>query len=345
MAPTPDVMEDVLQKLVALNYPRAYVPAQSLLYAGLERYTLLEWLFFKLLGDKSPFAEQDRVGVVAAQDEELVKIQYLAGIAKFLGLTSGLDTEAIQGKGSYESRADSLQSLVELVEASLFADNSEWSGDYQLAKDVQLLDAIAERQNYVLSEECRLFPADVPVDSQSAVPQLQDLEARLAEHLEQAARLQELILAGKQSYDPNEDHREAEAELRSQLQTFLETARVFDNIYGKEIRPWTHMMEVPQLHGLGPAANHVLESYKQLLKLLRSLKSHREAYSSVVEADDTGDERLSLGKLVADCEEALTFLNYGLSVLGDAHSRTREGLVGTQERVEEKVQEWGYATP
>ncbi|CAN6697675.1 unnamed protein product [Malus baccata var. baccata] len=34
----------------------------------------------------------------------------------------------------------------------------------------------------------------------------------------------------------------------------------------EEIRPWTHMMEVPQLHGFGPAANRLLEAYKMLLK-------------------------------------------------------------------------------
>ncbi|KAM5551062.1 hypothetical protein ABKV19_027438 [Rosa sericea] len=37
-------------------------------------------------------------------------------------------------------------------------------------------------------------------------------------------------------------------------------------IYTKEIRPWTHMMEVPQLHGFGPAANRLLAAYKMLLK-------------------------------------------------------------------------------
>lgn len=35
----------------------------------------------------------------------------------------------------------------------------------------------------------------------------------------------------------------------------------------QEIRPWTHMMEVPQLHGFGPAANRLLEAYKMLLKV------------------------------------------------------------------------------
>jgi hypothetical protein len=35
----------------------------------------------------------------------------------------------------------------------------------------------------------------------------------------------------------------------------------------QEIRPWTHMMDVPQLHGLGPAANRLLDSYGQLLKV------------------------------------------------------------------------------
>ena len=40
-------MEDIQGKLGMLNYPRANAPAQSLLFAGMERYALLEWLFFK----------------------------------------------------------------------------------------------------------------------------------------------------------------------------------------------------------------------------------------------------------------------------------------------------------
>lgn len=42
-------MEEVQRKLAVLSYPRANAPAQSLLYAGMERYALLEWLFFKSL--------------------------------------------------------------------------------------------------------------------------------------------------------------------------------------------------------------------------------------------------------------------------------------------------------
>lgn len=30
---------------------------------------------------------------------------------------------------------------------------------------------------------------------------------------------------------------------------------------------WTHMMEVPQLHGFGPASNRLLEAYQMLLKV------------------------------------------------------------------------------
>lgn len=40
-------MEEIQGKLGMLNYPRANAPAQSLLFAGMERYALLEWLFFK----------------------------------------------------------------------------------------------------------------------------------------------------------------------------------------------------------------------------------------------------------------------------------------------------------
>lgn len=42
-------MEEIQRKLALLNYPRANAPAQSLLFAGVERYALLEWLFFKYL--------------------------------------------------------------------------------------------------------------------------------------------------------------------------------------------------------------------------------------------------------------------------------------------------------
>ncbi|THG05245.1 hypothetical protein TEA_026872 [Camellia sinensis var. sinensis] len=67
-------------------------------------------------------------------------------------------------------------------------------------------------------------------------------------------------------YNPDEDYVEVEAKLWGHLESFLETARSFNMIYTKEIRPWTHMMEVPLLHGFGPAANRLLEAYKTLLK-------------------------------------------------------------------------------
>jgi hypothetical protein len=40
-----------------------------------------------------------------------------------------------------------------------------FSVDEQVAKDIQLLDAIAEKQAQIFSEECKLFPADVQIQS------------------------------------------------------------------------------------------------------------------------------------------------------------------------------------
>jgi hypothetical protein len=45
----------------------------------------------------------------------------------------------------------------------------ECSVDDQVAKDIVLVDAIAEKQAQVFSDECKLFPADVQIMSNSPV--------------------------------------------------------------------------------------------------------------------------------------------------------------------------------
>ncbi|KAH6554707.1 hypothetical protein KP509_1Z313200 [Ceratopteris richardii] len=165
-------------------------------------------------------------------------------------------------------------------------------------------------------------------------PALSDLENKLSENMKQLTSLQQFVneLAAKQSYNPNEDHTAAESELQKQLDIFLETVKTFNAIYTKEICPWTHMMELPQLHGLGPAANRLLESYKLLLKLLRSLRNLRDSYAAVatgsdmVSEDGAAGDSSSVAKLISECEDGLVQLNHDLSVISASRSRQLGGL-------------------
>ncbi|KAG5540085.1 hypothetical protein RHGRI_020351 [Rhododendron griersonianum] len=314
-------MEEIQKKLAMLNYPRANAPAQSLLFAGMERYALLEWLFFKLLGDKSPFSQQNLQGDGMDRDEETARIQYLAEIAKFLGITTTIEIEAIQGRGSYEDRTEMLQVIVDLVEASIYADNPEWSVDEQVTRDIQLIDAISERQAQIFSEECKLFPADVQIQSiypmfstsfgvirlpsMGIWPAISDLEKQLTEQSNRFLNLQEMVgdLASKISdgcgcdqfvfshaYNPDEDYAEVEAKLRDHLESFLETARSFNTIY---------------------------------TKFLGNLRNLRDAHAAVAvgSSETIAGEPSSVARIISECESALTFLNRDLGILSASIAR------------------------
>jgi hypothetical protein len=129
-------------------------------------------------------------------------------------------------------------------------------------------------------------------------------------------------LASKHAYNPDEEYTEVESQLRAHLESFLETARTFNMIYTKEIRPWTHMMEVPQLHGFGPAANRLLEAYKMLLKFLGNLQNLRDSHAALAfGSSETSGGPSSVSRIISECESEMTVINRDLGILSASIAR------------------------
>nr|XP_034912380.1 AUGMIN subunit 7-like [Populus alba] len=158
-------------------------------------------------------------------------------------------------------------------------------------------------------------------------PDVSELETKLAEQSKILQSLQQKIddLASKHAYNPDEEYSEVESHLRAHLESFLETARSFNVIYTKEIRPWTHIMEVPQLHGFGPAANRLLKAYKMLWKFLGNLRNLRDSHAALAvgSSETKAGEPSSVTRIISECESALTFLNRDLGILSASISREK----------------------
>ncbi|KAF9617908.1 hypothetical protein IFM89_039127 [Coptis chinensis] len=88
------------------------------------------------------------------------------------------------------------------------------------------------------------------------------------------------------------------------------------------------MMEVPQLHGFGPAANCLLEAYKMLLKFLWTLRNIRDSHAaeSAGSSKLTKDKPSSITKIITECESVLTYLNRDLSILSASVARERDSV-------------------
>ncbi|KAH0860614.1 hypothetical protein HID58_088875 [Brassica napus] len=83
------------------------------------------------------------------------------------------------------------------------------------------------------------------------------------------------------------------------------------------------MMEVPQLHGFGPAANRLLEAYNMLLKFLGNLKNLRDSHAalSIGSSGTVAGEPSSVTRIVSECEAALTVIHRDLGILSASIAR------------------------
>ncbi|GAQ87294.1 nuclear matrix protein 1 [Klebsormidium nitens] len=323
-------MAQLATELSRLQCPVPIVSPQMLLYPGQTRYATLEWLFGSLLGEKSPFA----FGQADSQDEQS-RIQRLADAAHFLQFCQSADVELVQGSGSISDRVGFLRQLVECVDAVRNPVKQTWSLDEQTDQDMQLLESICEQRQQVFSEDCQLFPRDVPCSD----PQLPDealLESKLREHQEELTRVQEMLqlLVRQESVEePGGDRAEASKELQGMLDKFLESAEAFDSIYKRIIEHWAKAVKKPELYTFGADSHHILGAYttfKQLCTALHKIRSASrvltDEHLSTTSNETRGTSRnlallqTGLQPFIETYEEAIVAIDDGLRVLQSARS-------------------------
>ncbi|CAA2960969.1 AUGMIN subunit 7 [Olea europaea subsp. europaea] len=193
------------------------------------------------------------------------------------------------------------------MEASIYVDNPEWSVDEEVAGDIQLIDAVAEKEAHIFIEECKLFPADVQIQSIYPLPDVSDLEKQLSDQSNRLLSLQELVddLASKMRITRNLKHN-----CRNIWKLFLKLQDLLTQFTPRKSVPG-HVMEEPHLHGFGPSANRLLEAYKTLLKFLGNLKNLQDSHAAVA----AGSSETVAAKPSTECGSALTFLNREFGIL------------------------------
>eukprot|EP00899_Mesostigma_viride_P016863 jgi/Mesvir1/25178/Mv12873-RA.4 len=308
-----------------------------------------------LRGDDGPVPSLDG----ESQEQQLHR---LANVAAFLGFSAGRDTGIIEGSShsTSEDRARFLLSLVNVVVAAFVPDpamampsdddainpgndsvgrndgrgeDGRGSASFlvlsaamerQQEAEGRLLDGICCQHKAVFSTDCRLFPADVRLGSDTLAAAAAGMDAPYLDNdlrrsedeitsLEKQCReLKEKLEAHRKSRGlaPRDAtssdgavpsaaasrRQEAAAfqtacgQLAAQLAPLLETVRHFQAVFNTEIRPWTHKVDVPKLYGLGPAAMQLLAGYARFQKLIFHVRNIREALESLAGAVGTAGD-------------------------------------------------------
>lgn len=290
-----DPAEKLRGKLDDLGYPGALqLSAEALLFAGTERYKLLEWILSQVLGEWCAPSSWDS-GLADVQSN----VQSMADLAFMLQVIPSADHQLIEGFGEYSARLKFLDEVVDLLQATKAASPAGLSPDGNEPKDYVLIDALAAEQERVLPDHLDIFADDMGITGSAHVLIIEDLQEQMS-GLKAVQESLHLSLEAISSHTLNLSSESTAVDgrqLGTLLLAFLAAIEDFNEGYEKDIQPWALTVQMPEVYGLGFHASGIKQVFNHAKQFLETVRQIRSSYSAV----DGGGNAI-IQQIVSRCE-------------------------------------------
>eukprot|EP01083_Nonionella_stella_P035734 97448_1 len=247
----------------------------------------------------------------------------LVELSTCLGLSS--DPNIVKGECSVDDfllflrrATDLLGAKMSLSSSNMSDVNDEFEREQIVDNHCQMLRYVADNHSQVLSDECRLFPLDIPVQNDLGKADFQERTSSLTRQLASLKAELQVFLNSSATHSlsssDNEGHTLRVIKMKSSLSRLQNVVSDFNLLYSTSLFGWTNQT-APKFSGLGESAQTV-ESLRQTVEeFSRATRSISESYRSVGEGSEVSQSIKTVHNENIFSEASISSLLNSISVL------------------------------